>query len=119
MYPKSYFHCPLYNVTHEGILLPVLVLTFFEIIPNFKILGRKAYESIVAKREQAGDQYFLLFDSVFYSLKDKFFTKRQNFRSVQIGSICRRQLKCIVKIEICSRKGRKHCKKLSFSYNVF
>ena len=39
------------------------------------------------------------------------FTKRQNFRLVQIESICRRQNKCDWKIEICFGKGRKHCGK--------
>ena len=32
----------------------------------------------------------------------------QNFRLVQIQSICRRQNKCDSKIEICAGKGRKH-----------
>ena len=39
------------------------------------------------------------------------FTKRQNFRLVQIQSICRRQNKWDEKTEICFGKGRKHCGK--------
>ena len=40
-----------------------------------------------------------------------FFTKRQNCRPVQIGSICRQQFECVSEIEICFWKGRKHCGK--------
>ena len=39
------------------------------------------------------------------------FTERQNLRLVEILNICRRQIKCDRKIEICFRKGRKHCGK--------
>ena len=39
------------------------------------------------------------------------FTKQQNFRLVQIQSICRRQNKSDSKIEICVGKSRKHCGK--------
>ena len=47
----------------------------------------------------------------FWGEGDQPFTKRQNFRSVQIESICRRQNKRDWKIEICFRKGGKHCGK--------
>ena len=39
------------------------------------------------------------------------FIRRQNFRLVQIESICRRQHKCNWKIEICFGKGSKRCGK--------
>ena len=37
--------------------------------------------------------------------------QRQNFGLVQIESICRPQIKCDSKTEICFGKGRKHCGK--------
>ena len=58
----------------------------------------------------------------------KLFTNRPFFsRLVQIENICRRQIKCTSKLEICFMKGRKYCGKgemlaasiFSFSYNVF
>ena len=39
----------------------------------------------------------------------KFYSLFQNFRPVQIESICRQQFKCLSKVEICFGKGRKHC----------
>ena len=49
----------------------------------------------------------ILYDGPFLQL----FTKRQNFRLVQIKRICSRQNKCERKIEIWFGKGRKHCGK--------
>ena len=39
------------------------------------------------------------------------FDSLQNFKLVQIESICRRQNKCNPNIEICFENGRKHCGK--------
>ena len=39
------------------------------------------------------------------------FSKRQNFRLVQIERFCRRQNRCGSKIEVCLWRGRKHCGK--------
>ena len=56
-----------------------------------------------------------LFVKVFKSrdcvVKSSLFTKQQNFRLIQIESICRGQNKCDRKIEICFGTGRKHCEK--------
>ena len=39
------------------------------------------------------------------------FIKRQNFRLLQIESMCRQQNKCASEIEICYRMSKKHCGK--------
>ena len=60
-------------------------------------------------------------------LMSQLFTKQQNFRPVQIESICRRHFKWELKIEICFGKGRKLVEKVKmlvssiffFSHKIF
>ena len=66
-------------------------------------------ENTVGKGENTGYHSFFPLQMT-YSMARKIllFTKRQNFRPVQIQSIRRQQNKCDQKIEICLGKGRKH-----------
>ena len=55
------------NVLVKGVdSLPILdVLTHFHTIPTLNTSGKKAFENIVGKGENAGNQHFLLFPQCF------------------------------------------------------
>ena len=73
-----------------------------------------AFENIVEKRENASDQHFLFFPTIFLSDINKFLdltlSQMTNFRLFQTESICRLQNK-FEKIKTYFEKDRKHCGK--------
>ena len=50
----------------------LLELTLYQTIPGFKTLGWKAFENTVGKEENAGNQHFLLFPTMFSTLSKKY-----------------------------------------------
>ena len=81
----------------------------------------KWVENTLGKGEIARYEQFLLFPQCFQKacftgaskvvIVWEWVNKQQNFRLVQIDSICRRQHKLEWKIKTCFGKGRKHCGK--------
>ena len=49
----------------------LLLLTLYHRISTFKNQEKKAFENIVGKGENAGNQHFLLFHNVFYAVKER------------------------------------------------
>ena len=83
-------------------------------IPRLTTQSKKTFTKHSEKKEDTLIKIFSPFLNLFYDVKDKscyLFTKRHNFRQVQIQSICRRQNNLDSKVKIRVGKSRKHCGK--------